>query len=269
MKKIFILFFTLLSVITSAQIFNPVTWDFSQKQISDNEIELQFKATIEHPWHMYSQFVNPEGPIPTSFIFFYGEDTLISRLTEPVASKEFDESSDLMLLYFSDNVIFTQTIEINSVEPIELTGYVDFMVCDNGQCLPPDYVEFSFYLNGVNTIDPDRNALIFSQYQLENTKNTSDKKEGKSMWALFFIAFLSGFAALLTPCVFPMIPMTVSFFTKQSKTKAQGIANAIIYGLSIIVIYVALGWGVSYIFGADAMNNMATNVYFNVGFLFC
>ena len=266
MKKIFILFFTLLSVITSAQIFNPVTWDFSQKQISDNEIELQFKATIEHPWHMYSQFVNPEGPIPTSFIFFYGEDTLISRLTEPVASEEFDESSDLMLLYFSDNVIFTQTIEINSVEPIELTGYVDFMVCDNGQCLPPDYVEFSFYLNGVNTIDPDRNALIFSQYQLENTKNTSDKKEGKSMWALFFIAFLSGFAALLTPCVFPMIPMTVSFFTKQSKTKAQGIANAIIYGLSIIVIYVALGWGVSYIFGADAMNNMATNVYFNVGF---
>ena len=86
------------------------------------------------------------------------------------------------------------------------------------------------------------------------------------MWALFFIAFLSGFAALLTPCVFPMIPMTVSFFTKQVKTKAKGIANAIIYGLSIIVIYVALGVGVSSIFGADALNNMATNVYFNIGF---
>ena len=86
------------------------------------------------------------------------------------------------------------------------------------------------------------------------------------MWALFFIAFVSGFAALLTPCVFPMIPMTVSFFTKQSKTKAQGIANAIIYGLSIIAIYVALGVGVSSVFGADALNNMATNVYFNIGF---
>ena len=86
------------------------------------------------------------------------------------------------------------------------------------------------------------------------------------MWALFFIAFLSGFAALLTPCVFPMIPLTVSFFTKQSKTKARGIINAVIYGISIIVIYVALGVGVSSIFGADALNNMATNVYFNIGF---
>ena len=87
------------------------------------------------------------------------------------------------------------------------------------------------------------------------------------MWRLFLIAFLSGFAALLTPCVFPMIPMTVSFFTKQSKTKSKGIFNAIIYGISIIVIYVALGVGVSSIFGADALNNMATNVYFNIGFL--
>ena len=85
---------------------------------------------------------------------------------------------------------------------------------------------------------------------------------------LFLIAFLSGFAALLTPCVFPMIPMTVSFFTKQSKTKGQGIVNAIVYGISIIVIYVALGVGVSSIFGADALNNMATNVYFNIGFFY-
>ena len=80
------------------------------------------------------------------------------------------------------------------------------------------------------------------------------------------MAFLSGFAALLTPCVFPMIPMTVSFFTKQSKTKMQGIINAIIYGISIIIIYVALGVGVSSIFGADSLNSMATNVYFNIGF---
>ena len=82
----------------------------------------------------------------------------------------------------------------------------------------------------------------------------------------FFIAFLSGFAALLTPCVFPMIPMTVSYFTKQSENKAKGVTNAIIYGFSIIIIYVALGVGVSAVFGADALNNMATNVYFNIAF---
>jgi len=256
MKKIFILFFTLLSVITSAQIFNPVTWDFSQKQISDHEIELQFKATIDEGWHLYSQFIEEDGPVPTEFTFTTeGGYSLVGIPKEGVPIEEFDPNFDMILKYFGHEAIFTQIVQVSSAEDFSLDGNVYFMVCDEAQCLPPEEVEFSFEIKGV-----DWGSIV------EDTKNTSDKKEGKSMWALFFIAFLSGFAALLTPCVFPMIPMTVSFFTKQSKTKAQGIANAIIYGLSIIVIYVALGWGVSYIFGADAMNNMATNVYFNIGF---
>jgi len=256
MKKIFILFFTLLSVITSAQIFNPVTWDFSQKQVSDHEIELKFKATIDEGWHLYSQFIEEDGPVPTEFAFTTeGGYSLVGTPKEGVPIEEFDPNFDMILKYFGHEAIFTQIVQVSSAEDFSLDGNVYFMVCDEAQCLPPEEVEFSFEIKGV-----DGGVIV------ENTKNTSDKKEGKSMWALFFIAFLSGFAALLTPCVFPMIPMTVSFFTKQSKTKAQGIANAIIYGLSIIVIYVALGWGVSYIFGADAMNNMATNVYFNVGF---
>ena len=256
MKKIFILFFTLLSVITSAQIFNPVTWDFSQKQISDHEIELQFKATIDEGWHLYSQFIEEDGPVPTEFTFTTeGGYSLVGIPKEGVPIEEFDPNFDMILKYFGHEAIFTQIVQVSSAEDFSLDGNVYFMVCDEAQCLPPEEVEFSFEIKGV-----DGGSIV------EDTKNTSDKKEGKSMWALFFIAFLSGFAALLTPCVFPMIPMTVSFFTKQSKTKAQGIANAIIYGLSIIVIYVALGWGVSYIFGADAMNNMATNVYFNIGF---
>ena len=256
MKKIFILFFTLLSVITSAQIFNPVTWDFSQKQISDHEIELQFKATIDEGWHLYSQFIEEDGPVPTEFTFTTeGGYSLVGIPKEGVPIEEFDPNFDMILKYFGHEAIFTQIVQVSSAEDFSLDGNVYFMVCDEAQCLPPEEVEFSFEIKGV-----DGGVIV------ENIKNKSDKKEGKSMWALFFIAFLSGFAALLTPCVFPMIPMTVSFFTKQSKTKAQGIANAIIYGLSIIVIYVALGWGVSYIFGADAMNNMATNVYFNIGF---
>ena len=161
----------------------------------------------------------------------------------------------MILKYFKNEAIFTQIVQVSSSEVFNLDGNIYFMVCDEAQCLPPEEVEFSFEIKGV-----DGGVIV------EDTKNTSDEKEGKSMWALFFIAFISGFAALLTPCVFPMIPMTVSFFTKQSKTKAQGIVNAIIYGLSIIVIYVALGVGVSSIFGADALNNMATNVYFNIGF---
>ena len=256
MKKIFILFFTLLSVITSAQIFNPVTWDFSQKQVSDNEIELQFKATIDDGWYLYSQFIDDDGPVPTEFSFTtQGAYSLVGIPNEGMPIEEFDPNFDMILKYFKNEAIFTQIVQVSSAEDFNLDGNVYFMVCDEAQCLPPEEVEFSFEIKGV-----DGGVIV------EDTKNTSDEKEGKSMWALFFIAFISGFAALLTPCVFPMIPMTVSFFTKQSKTKAQGIANAIIYGLSIIAIYVALGVGVSSVFGADALNNMATNVYFNIGF---
>ena len=256
MKKIFILFFTLLSVITSAQIFNPVSWDFSQKQVSDNEIELQFKATIDDGWYLYSQFIGDDGPVPTELTFTSeGGYSLVGNPKEGEPIEEFDPNFDMILKYFKNEAIFTQIVQVSSSEDFNLDGNVYFMVCDEAQCLPPEEVEFSFEIKGV-----DGGVIV------EDTKNTSDEKEGKSMWALFFIAFISGFAALLTPCVFPMIPMTVSFFTKQSKTKAQGIANAIIYGLSIIAIYVALGVGVSSVFGADALNNMATNVYFNIGF---
>ena len=256
MKKIFILFFTLLSVITSAQIFNPVSWDFSQKQVSDNEIELQFKATIDDGWYLYSQFIGDDGPVPTELTFTSeGGYSLVGNPKEGEPIEEFDPNFDMILKYFKNEAIFTQIVQVSSSEDFNLDGNVYFMVCDEAQCLPPEEVEFSFEIKGV-----DGGVIV------KDTKNTSDEKEGKSMWALFFIAFISGFAALLTPCVFPMIPMTVSFFTKQSKTKAQGIANAIIYGLSIIAIYVALGVGVSSVFGADALNNMATNVYFNIGF---
>jgi len=99
-----------------------------------------------------------------------------------------------------------------------------------------------------------------------NQKTTLQKKSNTTYISLFIAGFLGGLLALLTPCVFPMIPMTVSFFTKQSKTKAAGIRNAIIYSISIIIIYILLGLGVTLIFGADAMNNLATNVWFNLAF---
>jgi len=256
MKKIISILFALISVVSSAQIFTPVEWEFSQKQLSDTEIELQFKANIDEGWHLYSQHIADDGPVPTEFTFITeGSYELIDNVIEGEPIEEFDPNFDMVLKYFGHEAIFTQKIKITSAEDFTLAGDVYFMVCDEAQCLPPEVAEFSFKIKGV-----DGGSVV------AETENTTDKKEGKGMWGLFFIAFISGFAALLTPCVFPMIPMTVSFFTKQSKTKAKGIANAIIYGLSIIVIYVALGVGVSSVFGADALNNMATNVYFNIGF---
>ena len=265
MKKFLVVLFTIISFTSFSQIFNPVSWEFSQEKISETEVELTFKASIDEPWHMYSQYVSDEM-LATKFTFIYNGDTVVSKLKEPKPSEEYDETSDIMLLYFSKEVIFTQQLEINSVNNIEISGYVDFIVCDNGSCLPPDYSEFSFTIKGVENVVEGKEALILVSDTIETKSETKDESSKKGMWGLFFIAFFSGFAALLTPCVFPMIPMTVSFFTKQSKTRAKGITNAIIFGFSIIIIYVGLGYGVSAIFGADAMNQLATNIYFNIAF---
>ena len=252
MKKL-ILFFTALTLVSTAQIFDPVKWDFSQKKLSENEIELSFKAKIEKGWYVYSQNAG-EGPVSTEFTFENSDKFILSgNVLEQDPLEEFDPNFDAILRYFKNEAVFTQLIQVNSEKDFQINGEVYFMTCDSTQCLPPEALEFSFNIDGINE-------------DLISSTNDTNQSSSKSMWALFFIAFLSGFAALLTPCVFPMIPLTVSFFTKQSKTKARGIINAVIYGISIIVIYVALGVGVSSIFGADALNNMATNVYFNIGF---
>jgi len=258
MKKIII--FILLAFVTSksfTQIFNPVSWDFSHERVSESEVDLIFTATIDEGWYVYSQFCG-EGPVATEFTFNNTDSTfsLVGILGEGIPLNEFDPNFETVLKYFKNKAVFTQRIVINSKDSIVISGDVYFMTCDKSQCLPPEAVEFFFKIPGNKKLT--NTAKIFEKNDLSD--------ESDSHWMLFFIAFLSGFAALLTPCVFPMIPMTVSFFTKQSKTKANGIMNAIIYGFSIIIIYVGLGVGVSSIFGADALNNMATNIYFNIGF---
>ena len=261
MKKL-IVFFTAITFISSAQIFDPVKWDFSQKKLDENKIELSFKATIDDGWYIYSQDAG-EGPVSTEFTFFdpSPDRYLVDEnwVQEQVPIEEFDPNFDAVLKYFKKETVFNVKIDVLSTENFILKGEVYYMTCDSTQCLPPEALEFSFDIEGVD-------GSLIDKSLTEESKSSDGSSSGKSMWALFFIAFLSGFAALLTPCVFPMIPLTVSFFTKQSKTKARGIVNAIIYGISIIIIYVALGVGVSSVFGADALNNMATNVYFNIGF---
>ncbi len=256
-KAIQIITFLLFSFLTTAQMYDPVEWSFSKKHFSEDEIELQFIAHVDDYWHLYSQHL-PEGvdAYPTEFIFIKTENyEQITEMIEPEPIREPDAMFDnLVLPYFEHEVIFRQRIKITSDSDFKINGEISFMSCDESQCVFPPLVPFSFDIEGIEG------------YEKDSTENNKDGKQSNSLWMLFFIAFLSGFAALITPCVFPMIPLTVSFFTKQSKTKAKGIVNAIIYGISIIIIYVALGVGVSSVFGADSLNNMATNVYFNIGF---
>ena len=251
MKKLILLFLTL-PFLSFSQIYDPVSWEFSQENLGNDEVNLVFKAEIESGWYLYSQFIEDDGPVPTYFDFFKTDSfNLVGETIEGTAIEQYDPNFDMVLNYFKNEATFTQKVKVTTENDFKLNGELTFMVCDESQCLPPEYVEFEFDIKGSDSF-------------VSKTSSQSSSKRG--IWTIFFIAFLSGFAALLTPCVFPMIPMTVSFFIKQSKTKAQGISNAIIYGISIIVIYVLLGVGVSALFGPEVLNSMATNVYFNVAF---
>lgn len=238
-----------ISTVSFGQIEDPVKWNFEVVSISDNEVDLVITAEIEESWHLYSQYV--EGPIPTTFTFFDNKSLeFIDGVVESTPLEDYDKSFDTILKYFEEKAEFRQRIKLLSDSVSIVKGEFEFMVCNNGMCLPPEWVDIKVELPAAS----------------KASKPSSSSSSAHGLWGIFFLAFLSGFVALLTPCVFPMIPMTVSFFTKQSKNKAQGIRNAIIYGLSIIGIYVFLGVVVSGVFGADALNNMATNEYFNVAF---
>lgn len=266
MKKV-TLFFALLTIcLGQAQILEPVKWSTSVEKISDTEYKLISKATIESGWHLYSQNVPEEGPIPTSFVYDESEGAFkfIDNTSEENGQTIDDPVFQMKIKFFEKSATFIQKVEVLG-DASTVNGFVEFMACDDSKCLPPTEAELIFNLKEFSEATPSiagEQDIIVDNSNSIPTPNESEK----GLWGIFFIAFLSGFAALLTPCVFPMIPMTVSFFTKQSKTKAAGIKNAIIYGISIIVIYVLLGTAVTAVFGADALNALATNVWFNIIF---
>ncbi len=304
MKKIYL--FLLLATISLAsvqsQILDPVKWSTSVKKISETEYDLIAKATIEDKWHLYSQKVPPDGPLPTLFTFEKNAAyKAVGKIKESKGVTEHDPVFDMVITFFANSATFTKRIQLTGNKGTTVKGEVEFMVCDDTRCLPPAYVDLVFEIpapqktesvvttkNTDNTKVSEESTEILEDTVVVDTlletnevvndtvKAASDesltaleqnkKQDKKGLWTIFIVAFLFGFTALLTPCVFPMIPMTVSFFTKQSKSKAAGIKNAIIYGIAIIVIYVVLGAIVTAIFGADALNALSTNVWFNIIF---
>ena len=281
--KLFIFLIAFSSTI-NAQIFNPVKWETSTEKISDNEFDLIITASIDKGWHLYSKDVPEDGPVPTTISLKKDEKTyrLLGKVTEGEGHEEFDNVFEMNIKYFENEAIFKQRIKLLTDTDITVNGIVEFMVCNDVSCLPPTEVELQFDVLSKNKIAEEQAAPL-KQKTVENKESKSvekidetelDKKiksqekkaKNKSLWTLFILSFFAGFAALLTPCVFPMIPMTVSFFTKQSKNKAIGIRNAIVFGLAIIILYVLLGTVVTSIFGADSLNALSTNVWFNIIF---
>ncbi|WP_410745965.1 cytochrome c biogenesis protein CcdA [Flavobacterium pectinovorum] len=261
MKNTIIAFMILFSSCVFGQMYNPVKWSTSVEKISETEFILKAEATIQSGWHLYGQYIEEGGPSPTLFTFDNSKKPfeLIDKTTEEKGHEVMDKIFNMKIKYFEDKALFSQKVKFNSNDVFDITAEVEFMVCDDKNCLPPASEELVFKL-------PNAKKTPLAETPVAKDAPEKPKKDSRGLVSIFIIAFLSGFAALLTPCVFPMIPMTVSFFTKQSKTKAAGIRNALIYGLSIIIIYVLLGSIVTAFFGADSLNALSTNVWFNIIF---
>ncbi|MFV8353771.1 protein-disulfide reductase DsbD family protein [Flavobacterium sp. XS2P14] len=287
MKKLLFLFIAFLAYSNgNAQILDPAKWTTKIEKKSETNYVLTFNAVIENDWHLYSQFTPDGGPLPLEIIFINqkGNFNLVGKAKESKTITAYNDIFEVNETFFEKKAQIQQEISITNSKLTEIKVDFNFQVCKD-VCIN---VEKNFTIK-VPAVKLVATASTTDLVPVDSTKvapvisnSTADEKQvatpervstidpkpaaKRGLWSIFFIAFLSGFAALLTPCVFPMIPMTVSFFTKQSKTKAKGIRNAIIYGIAIIFIYVVLGFLVTWIFGADALNALSTNVWFNIIF---
>ncbi|NEU09171.1 DUF255 domain-containing protein [Flavihumibacter sp. R14] len=300
MKKLLSLLLTLiLYTTTQAQILDPVKWSFSSKKVNDKEADLLITAKIEPGWHVYSQFIEEGGPIPTSIKFKPSSDFAVSgKVSEtPKAVSAFDKNFDMQIAWHATQVVFKQRIKLNKPKTT-VSGTLEFMVCDDKRCLPPAEVEFSIPVDlgsaapvtetvasqvtestaaagaGIDTttslpapvIPGDSFKTVTDSASLSVKSMAASGSEGGSLWGIFIAGFIGGLAAFFMPCIYPMIPLTVSFFTKKAGSRAKGIESAVVYGLSIIVIYVALGLIITLIFGASALNEAASSAIFNLLF---
>ena len=294
MKKIFLWGFilTIFVVLPSfAQFTEPVQFKTSIKNISDAEMQIVFSASIDKGWHVYSTDLPSGGPIKATFNIEEQKGIeLVGDLTpqsKPIEA--FDRTFDMKLKYHENEVTFTQNFKITEPQYL-IKGYLEYGACNDETCLPPSEVPFNFTGEGkvaptkpvvekaetptppvVNeetapTLEANTDywqPVIQELQQFGNEQDPSDR----SWIYIFFAGFLGGLIALFTPCVWPIIPMTVSFFLKRANDKRKGIRDAFIYGISIIVIYVTLGIVITFLFGGNALNALSTNAIFNL-FLF-
>lgn len=282
MKKVFSIIALIVVFFGTAQIVDPVKWSAKVVKLSESEFDLITTANIEEGWHLYSQFTPDGGARP--LIFNYKNQKanyqLIGKTKESKFKKTFNEIFEIDEYYFIGSATFTQRIKIINPTLKDIVIFIEGQACIEGKCVPTETnLQFTLPVNKANTLTTTETKLSDSSSSSEKQKevvqsikttnvkqlNKSEKEE-KSLWTIFILSLVGGFAAILMPCIFPMIPMTVSFFTKQSKSRSAGVKNAIIYGFSIIIIYVLLGSAIAAIFGAEALNEFSTSATFNLVF---
>ena len=288
-----------------AQIQEPVLFKTEFKSTSENEAEIVFTGDIEAGWHVYSTDLPSGGPISATFNIDQIKGLeLVGKLTPQGKEIEnFDKMFEMNVRYFEGKAVFIQKLKITGAT-YSIEGYMEYGACNDENCLPPTAVSFSYSGKGIaqapvveqpkekqpaaeesvikeeitkvatdtTAVQPNAEGIASTNYwepvidQL-NAFGEETAQAANQSWIYIFIAgFLGGLIALFTPCVWPIIPMTVSFFLKRSKDKKKGIKDAWTYGISIVVIYVTLGLAITLIFGASALNSLSTNAIFNILF---
>ena len=253
----------------------PVTWNFKTVKVNDSVAELQFQASIQENWHLYSQSHNNGMEMPIEFSFTAANNyKRIGKVTEPKPIVHYDPMFNDTSKYFVNSVTFKQKVKILQNTPFEIKGRISGQACIDGRCVALDK-KFSFDIQGFDhavqaisaTEDFDDNTEIDNTPKenigIQAATKTNNAENEESLWIFFLVAFASGLAGLVMPCVFPMIPMTVSYFLK-SGSKAK--LHALIYGLSIVIIYVVFGIILSLIFGPDFANILSTHWIPNIIF---
>ena len=241
-------------------IYDPVQWNIALYATGDQTATIVATAEVESGWHVYSNDNDPlDGPIPTSFaLSTEGIEAL--QLQECTPEVHYDPNFDKDVKSFEGSASWALDIRWEGSTPEQIAGMLTYMACDDSKCIFPPDVEFELRLS---------EALTASLPELcppeDGAAGHREDAGEDGLLVLFLLGMGLGFAALFTPCVFPLIPMTVSFFTKQSKTRAEGIRNALIYGASIIFIYTGLGLLLTAVFGVDVLNLISTDPYFNIG----
>jgi thiol:disulfide interchange protein DsbD len=280
MKKFISVLLLLFAVNFQAQTEDePILWNTSVEKISDTEYNLILSAKILDQWHLYSQYNPEDASLP---LVLFAEDTtnfkLVGKAKESETHKEYSETWEKEEVFFKDKAIITQSIELTGTDISTVKLNITGQVCKE-VCLQVDEI-FTFSLDGailkkeVVVIDDISKTLTNDlKLNLKNTEllkgSTSENSEnGSGLFNIFFLGFIGGLLALLTPCVFPMIPLTVSFFTKQSQNKTKGIMNAILYGVFIVAIYILLSIPFHFLDNLDPeiLNTISTNVWLNIFF---
>ena len=285
MKKIalFICLFLLFAFNINSQ-ENPIKWSQSIKMTSKTEGKVVFDVQIDKGWHMYGFDLPEGGPKSTSIIFdkvdgieFVGE--LIAS-EEPI--KKFDSIFNLDLTWWDSNFKIEQNFKLLSSNPLEIKGRIEYQGCNDQSCIAPQKEIFVLKIGSDVKDCSQEKTIVTDEKKIVNESNTTstwwnpvkvpmsesaDQPSTNSPWWMIFIyGFLGGLAALVTPCVWPLIPMTVSFFLKKNKSKAKSIKDAMTYGIGIVVIYLLLGLAITAIFGAGKLNELATSAVFNLIF---